>query len=160
MKVGDFVSILHFISTSSHICMLDTRLILLISFFLLFPPSSSLFFPSIPPRLLILYLITPGQWWTSQHFSPAKDWEYEHAVTSQAYLKLSTALWGSWAQKPFHVPHFLFLGNGSHSATTTFPEVLGAGSLGQLLIREGRGCRPGRNSQAQLKTPSLSFSLA
>ena len=37
-------------------------------------------------------------------------------------VKLSMALWGSWAQKPFCVPHFLFLGNGPHSATMTFTE--------------------------------------
>ena len=39
-------------------------------------------------------------------------------------LKTGTALWGSWVQKPFHVPRFLFLGNGPHSATRTFSEFL------------------------------------
>ena len=31
-------------------------------------------------------------------------------------LKLDTALWGSWVQKPFCVPHCLVLGNGPHLA--------------------------------------------
>ena len=35
---------------------------------------------------------------------------------------------GSWAQKPFSVPHFLFLGNGPHSTSVAFPEFQGAGS--------------------------------
>lgn len=34
------------------------------------------------------------------------------------------ALWGSWAQEPFCVPYFLFLG-GPHSAIMIFPEFLG-----------------------------------
>jgi len=62
-------------------------------------------------------------------------------------------LWGSWAQKPFCVPHFQFVGNGPYSAAMAFPEFQGE-RFRQLLIREGRGCRdPGRSSQAALAQP-------
>ena len=42
------------------------------------------------------------------------------------YLWQNRALGGSWAQKPFCVPHFLLLGNGPHSDSMTFPEFQGA----------------------------------
>ena len=48
----------------------------------------------------------------------------------------SRALWGSWTQKPFCVPHFLIIGNRLHSASLTFPEFQQADSNKQLLIRE------------------------
>ena len=43
-------------------------------------------------------------------------------------IKPSRALGGSWAQKPFCVPHFLFLGNRPHSASMTYPKFQRAGS--------------------------------
>ena len=49
-------------------------------------------------------------------------------LESEERMKPDIALWGSWAQKPFCVPHFLFFGNGPHSATMTFLEFLGTGS--------------------------------
>ena len=52
----------------------------------------------------------------------------------------SRTLWGSWAQRPFCVPHFLIIGNRLHSASMTFPEFQW-GRFKQMLIREGRGCR-------------------
>ena len=45
----------------------------------------------------------------------------------------------SWVQKPFCVPHFLFVGNRLHSASMTFPEF--KGQFKQSLVREERGCR-------------------
>ena len=65
-------------------------------------------------------------------------------------LNLSRALWRSWAQKPFCVPHFFFFphfliaGNELHSASMTFPEFQQLQQLGRfkkVLIREARGCR-------------------
>ena len=51
----------------------------------------------------------------------------------------SRTLWGSWAQKPFCVPHFLITGNrlffSLHDALW-----IPTGRFKQLLIREGRGC--------------------
>ena len=62
-------------------------------------------------------------------------------------MKLSRGLWGSWAQKHFCVPHFLFLENGPHSPSTAFPARY-------LLIREREGMqRQGRNSQATTVQP-------
>ena len=49
---------------------------------------------------------------------------------------LSSSQWGSWAQKPFCVPHFLMIGNRLHSASMTFPEFQW-GRFKQMLIREG-----------------------
>ena len=59
---------------------------------------------------------------------------------SQGEMKPSGTLRGSWAKKPFCVPHFLCVGNRVHSAPMTFPEFQLV-ELKQLLIREGRGCR-------------------
>ena len=47
-------------------------------------------------------------------------------------------MWGSWAQKPFCVPHFLLAGYRLHSAPKTFPEFQQS-RLKQLLVREGKG---------------------
>ena len=70
-------------------------------------------------------------------------------------LKLNRALWGSWAQKPFCVPHFLFLENGPHSASVAFPEFKKASSDSWGL---------GEGGDAEIKTGclgalSLHFSL-
>ena len=52
----------------------------------------------------------------------------KHFMNLQVSRKPSRTLWGSWAQKPFWVPHFLTTGNGLHSASITFPEFQWAGS--------------------------------
>jgi len=43
------------------------------------------------------------------------------------------------ATDPFHVSHFLFVGNGLHSASLTLPEV--QVRFKQLLIRKVKECR-------------------
>ena len=42
------------------------------------------------------------------------------AVRDMVKLRRKT-WWGSWVQKPFCIPYFLFAGNRLHSASTTFP---------------------------------------
>lgn len=42
-------------------------------------------------------------------------------------LEPNMTLGGFLDAKAFLCPHLLFLGHGPHSATTTFPEFLGAG---------------------------------
>ena len=48
--------------------------------------------------------------------------------TFSGYMSRNETERGSWAQKPFCVPHFWYLGNSTHSASMTFPEFLGTGS--------------------------------
>ena len=57
------------------------------------------------------------------------------AVSYSTLCNWASALWGSWAPKPFCVLHFLCLGNKPQ------PPWPSLSSKGQLLIREGRGCR-------------------
>ena len=52
-------------------------------------------------------------------------------------MKPSRAMWGSWPQKTFCVPDFLYLGNGFHSASLAFSGFQGAGSYSCLSGKEG-----------------------
>ena len=54
-------------------------------------------------------------------------------------LKPRRALGGSRAQKPFSVPHVLFLGNGPLSASMALPEFLGT------------SCRSGKGGNAKIR---------
>ena len=72
----------------------------------------------------------------------------------------SGVLWGSMAQKPFCVPHFLFLRNGPHSATVAFPEFQGtdldicwSGKEGDAKTREEQS----RNNSTELEQDPGSF---
>ena len=66
-------------------------------------------------------------------------------------LKLSRTLWDSWAQSPFFVPLFLFVGN---SLQPPWASLSSKGQIWTILIREGRGCREreeqSRNNNATL----------
>ena len=61
-------------------------------------------------------------------------------------------LWGSWAQKSFCVPHFLFLGNGPCSATLTFLEFL---EQVQTVADQGREEQSSNNSTALGQDPGF-----
>ena len=52
----------------------------------------------------------------------------------------------SWVQKPFCVPHFLFVGNRLHSASMTFPEF--KGQFKQSIERSGDAETRGKLSSA------------
>ena len=79
-------------------------------------------------------------------------WYYYPSTFHPVVLKLSRALWGSWAQKPFCVPHLLFLGNGPHSASMAFSEFQRTGSDRCWWERKGIQ-RQGRNGQATIVQP-------
>ena len=53
-------------------------------------------------------------------------------------MKLSRTLWGSWAWKPFCVPHFLFIGN---RLPPPWPSLSPKGQVQRVANRDGRGCR-------------------
>ena len=92
---------------------------------------SSLTFISLLPPVYVNHLdlsVLPPEYFSDSPLLPC------------LILKLSRALRGSWAQKPFCVPHFLFVGNKLHPASLTFPEFQ-ISRFKQLLIREGRECR-------------------
>ena len=55
----------------------------------------------------------------------------------QNLLKWNRTLSGSWAQKPFCVPHFLITGSRLHSAPMTFPEFQWAGSNSCSSVKGG-----------------------
>ena len=78
-----------------------------------------------------------------------------HSCSWMEHLKPSRTLRGSWAQKPFCVPHFLFAGNRLHSASMTFPEFQRAGSNSANQEREERR-RQGRSSPETIaQTPTM-----
>ena len=59
----------------------------------------------------------------------------------------------NWAQKPFCVPHFLFVGNRLHSASLTFPEFQREGSNSCLSGKGGDAetrAEQSRNNSASL----------
>ena len=68
-----------------------------------------------------------------------------HLRNSPPSLRPRRALWGSWTPGLTVSPISLIMGNRLHSASLTDPEFRWADE--QLLIRDGRGARPGRNSQ-------------
>jgi len=69
-------------------------------------------------------------------------------VTDAKDLKLSRIPWGSWAQKRFCVPCFLFVGNRLHSPSMPSPEFQTAGSK-----VANKGKRQGRSSQETRAQP-------
>ena len=66
-------------------------------------------------------------------------------------MKLSRTLWGSWAWKPFCVPHFLFLGNRPQPP---WPSLSSKGQIPTATNhgREGRQ-RQGRSGQKTIVQP-------
>ena len=97
------------------------------------------FLPIEPPRWLRICWNHGELCKESRHriFSLTALSKVSHISMSLVRVNPVRALWGPWAQKPFYVPHFLFLGNTPYSASRTFPEFQRADSNGCLSGKGG-----------------------
>ena len=80
-----------------------------------------------PTQWTWVWVNSRSWWWTGRPGmlqSMGSQWIRHNWATELNWTELipSKILWGSQAQKPFSIPHFLMTGNRLHSASMIFPE--------------------------------------